>query len=166
VVLVTQDVFLFSTTIMENLRCGDPTISEEEVLKVTRLLGAHDFIAELPSGYETMVGERGVKLSGGQKQLLALARAVLRRPQILLLDEATSAMDSETEARALRALAELTRGKTMIVAAHRLATVQSADRIFVLKDGRVVEAGTHADLIRRSGEYRAIFEEQLVAAEG
>ncbi|MCR4392712.1 MAG: ABC transporter ATP-binding protein/permease [Candidatus Acetothermia bacterium] len=117
VVLVTQDVFLFSTTIMENLRCGDPTISEEEVLKVTRLLGAHDFIAELPSGYETMVGERGVKLSGGQKQLLALARAVLRRPQILLLDEATSAMDSQTEAKALRALAELTPGKTVIVAA-------------------------------------------------
>ncbi|MGB9757894.1 MAG: ABC transporter ATP-binding protein [Candidatus Bipolaricaulaceae bacterium] len=166
VVLVTQDVFLFSTTIMENLRCGDPTISEEEILRVTKALGAHEFIAELPSGYETPIGERGVKLSGGQKQLLALARAVLRRPQILLLDEATSAMDSETEARALRALAELMKGKTVIVAAHRLATVQFADRIFVLKDGQVVEVGTHEELIRKSGEYRAIFEEQLVAAEG
>ena len=166
VLLVTQDVFLFSTTVMENLQCGDPAISEEEVFRVTQALGAHGFIAGLPRGYETLIGERGVKLSGGQKQLLALARAVLRRPKILLLDEATSAMDSETEARALRALVELMRGKTVIVAAHRLATVQSADRLFILKDGQVVETGTHADLIRRSGEYRAIFEEQLRAAEG
>lgn len=164
--LVTQDVFLFSTTIRENLRCGDPMISEEEVLTVTRALGTHEFIAGLPSGYETLIGERGVKLSGGQKQLLALARAALRKPKILLLDEATSAMDSETETVVWQALPKLLPGSTLIVAAHRLATVQSADRVFVLKDGWVVEAGTHADLTRRCGEYRAIFEEQLVAAEG
>lgn len=166
VVLVTQDVFLFSTTIMENLRCGDPSISEEEVLRVTQALGAHEFIKELPNGYETPIGERGVKLSGGQKQLLALARSVLRRPKILLLDEATSAMDSETEARVWRALTSLMRGRTVIMAAHRLATVQSADQIFVLKDGKLVEVGTHENLIRRAGEYQAIFEEQLAAAGG
>lgn len=165
VLLVTRDVFLFSTMVMENLQCGDPAISEE-VSRVTQALGAHGFIAGLPRGYETLIGERGVKLSGGQKQLLALARAVLRRPKISLSDEATSAMDSETEARALRALVELRRGKPVIVAAHRLATVQSAGRLFILKDRQVAETGTHADLIHRSGEYRAIFEEQLRAAEG
>lgn len=165
VLLVTRDVFLFSTMVMENLPCGDPAISEE-VSRVTQALGAHGFIAGLPRGYETLIGELGVKLSGGQKQPLALARAVLRRPKILLSDEATSAMDSETEARALRALVELRRGKPVIVAAHRLATVQSAGRLFILKDGQVVETGTHADLIHRSREYRAIFEEQLRAAEG
>lgn len=161
VVLVTQDVFLFSATVLENLRCGDPNIADEEIMRVTRALGAHDFIAELPEGYATVIGERGGKLSGGQRQLLALCRAVLRRPKILLLDEATSAMDSETESRVWRALHELLPNTTVILAAHRLATVKSADWIFVLKDGRVVEAGTHEDLIEKGREYREIFREQL-----
>lgn len=165
VILVTQDVFLFSATVMENLRCGAQGSSEEEVVEVTRALGAHEFILRLPEGYNTVVGERGVKLSGGQSQLLALARAVLRRPKILLLDEATSAMDSETEAVVWRALPKLLPDTTLIVAAHRLATVQSADRIFVLENGRLVGQGTHEELLERGGEYRAIFEEQLVAAE-
>lgn len=165
IVLMTQDVFLFSTTVMENLRCGDPSIPEAEVFRVTQALGAHDFIVELPNGYETEIGERGAKLSGGQKQLLALARAVLRRPKILLLDEATSAMDSETETKALRALRELMRGKTVIMAAHRLSTTQFADQVFVLRDGQLVESGTHAELVEKGGEYRAIFEEQMAAAE-
>jgi ABC-type bacteriocin/lantibiotic exporter with double-glycine peptidase domain len=164
VVLVSQDVFLFSGTVMDNLRCGDSMISEEEILEVTKALGAHEFILALPNGYETQIGERGIKLSGGQKQLLALARAVLRRPKILLLDEATSAMDSETEARVWRALDSLLPGCTVILAAHRLATVQSADRIFVLKEGRLVEEGTHEELVRKGGEYSSIFEEQLHSA--
>jgi ABC-type multidrug transport system fused ATPase/permease subunit len=164
VVLVSQDVFLFSGTVMDNLRCGDSMISEEEILEVTKALGAHEFILALPNGYETQIGERGVKLSGGQKQLLALARAVLRRPKILLLDEATSAMDSETEARVWKALDSLLPGCTVILAAHRLATVQSADRIFVLKEGRLVEEGTHEELVRKGGEYSSIFEEQLHSA--
>ena len=166
VVLVSQEVFLFSGTVMDNLRCGDSMISEEEILEVTKALGAHEFILALPNGYETQIGERGVKLSGGQKQLLALARAVLRRPKILLLDEATSAMDSETEARVWRALDSLLPGCTVILAAHRLATVQSADRIFVLKEGRLVEEGTHEELVRKGGEYSSIFEEQLHSAKG
>ena len=164
VVLVSQDVFLFSGTVMDNLRCGDSMISEEEILEVTKALGAHEFILALPNGYETQIGERGIKLSGGQKQLLALARAVLRRPKILLLDEATSAMDSETEARVWKALDSLLPGCTVILAAHRLATVQSADRIFVLKEGRLVEEGTHEELVRKGGEYSSIFEEQLHSA--
>jgi len=166
VVLVSQDVFLFSGTVMDNLRCGDSMISEEEILEVTKALGAHEFILALPNGYETQIGERGVKLSGGQKQLLALARAVLRRPRILLLDEATSAMDSDTEARVWQALDSLLPGCTVILAAHRLATVQSADRIFVLKEGRLVEEGTHEELVRKGGEYSSIFEEQLHSAKG
>lgn len=163
VILVTQDVFLFSATVLENLRCGDPDITDEEIMKVTRALGAHDFIAELPEGYATVIGERGGKLSGGQRQLLALCRAVLRRPKILLLDEATSAMDSETESRVWRALSELLPDTTVILAAHRLATVKSADWIFVLKEGRVVEDGTHEDLVDQAREYWEIFREQLVA---
>lgn len=166
VVLVTQDVFLFSDTVLENLRCGDPAISEEEVLTVTKALGAHEFIENLPNGYSTTIGERGMKLSGGQKQLLALTRAILRKPKILLLDEATAAMDSETEARVWQALDYLLPQTTVILAAHRLATVQSAHQIFVLKEGKLVEIGTHEALIKRGGEYRAIFEEQFVGARG
>jgi len=164
VVLVTQDVFLFSGTVMENLKCGDPAISEEEVFAVTKALGAHEFIMALPNGYETAIGERGIKLSGGQKQLLALARAILRRPKILLLDEATSAMDSETESRVWQALNLLLPERTVILAAHRLATVQSAERIFVLREGKLVEEGTHEELVRRGGEYSTIFEEQLIGS--
>ena len=164
VVLVTQEVFLFSTTVLENLRGGDPNISDEEILKVTYALGAHKFIEELPNGYDTVIGERGGKLSGGQRQLLALCRAVLRKPKILLLDEATSAMDSETERKVWQALKELLPYTTLIVAAHRLTTVKSADWIFVLKGGRLVEEGTHEDLVAQGGEYQRIFQEQLIAA--
>lgn len=166
VVLVTQDVFLFADTVMENLRCGDSSITEEEIFTVTKALGAHEFIEALPDGYSTAIGERGVKLSGGQKQLLALARAILRRPKILLLDEATSAMDSEIEAQVWRALRRLLPQTTIILAAHRLATVQSAHRIFVLKEGKLVEKGTHEELMKMGGEYRAIFEEQLATIRG
>ncbi|MCD5407729.1 ABC transporter ATP-binding protein/permease [Candidatus Bipolaricaulota bacterium] len=164
VVLVTQEVFLFSATVLDNLRGGDPNISDEEILKVTRALGAHEFIEGLSSGYDTVIGERGGKLSGGQRQLLALCRAVLRKPKILLLDEATSAMDSETEGKVWQSLNELLPNTTLIVAAHRLTTVKSADWIFVLKEGRLVEEGTHGDLIAQGGEYQCIFQEQLATA--
>ena len=164
VVLITQDVFLFSTSVMENLLAGDRTISDEEVLRVTHALGVHRFISQLPAGYESMVAERGARLSGGQKQLLAVARAMLRKPKILLLDEATSAMDSETEAAVWRALPSLLPGITLIVAAHRLATVESADEIFVLKNSYLVQQGTHNELLEKSAEYREIFEEQLISS--
>jgi subfamily B ATP-binding cassette protein MsbA len=163
VVLVTQDVFLFSGTVLDNIRLGNPTASEEEVRQVVSALGAQGFIAELPDGYGTVVGERGVKLSGGQRQMIALARAVLRRPTILLLDEATAALDSETEAAVYRALPTLLPTTTIVIAAHRLATIRSADWIVVLKDGEVVEQGTHDRLIERAGEYWEIFEEQVRA---
>lgn len=166
VLLVTQDVFLFSGTVLENIRLGNLSASEEEVIAVARALGADAFISDLPNGYQTVVGERGVKLSGGQRQLLALTRAVVRQPKILLLDEATAAVDSETEARVYRALARLLPKTTLIIAAHRLATIRSVDRIVVLKDGEIVDQGTHQELLKRSAEYREIFAEQLRASEG
>jgi len=165
VLLVAQDVFLFSGTVLENIRLGDPGITEEEVEAVAEALGAGTFIRELPEGYRTVVGERGAKLSGGQRQMIALARAVLRRPKILLLDEATSALDAETEAKVFQALRVLLPKTTVILAAHRLSTVCAADRIVVLKEGEVVQQGCHEDLIAKSGEYQGIFAEQLVGSE-
>lgn len=161
--LVTQDVFLFSGTVMDNLRCGNPRASDEEVIQIATAIKAHEFIQDLPQGYHTIVGERGVKLSGGQKQLIALTRALLRKPQILLLDEATSAMDSETEAVIWEALHELMRTRTVIIVAHRLSAIRFADLVFVMKEGRVVEQGCHDELLAYpEGEYRSIFEEQLI----
>ncbi len=161
VLLITQDLFLFSGSIMENLRCGNQKVSDDEIRRIAIAVGAHEFIMELSAGYDTIIGERGAKLSGGQKQLIVLTRALLHRPQILLLDEATSALDSETETTVFIALAELMQGKTVIIAAHRLATVRSADLIVVFKEGELVEQGTHQELIASGGEYRAIFDEQL-----
>jgi len=165
VLLVTQDVFLFSGTVLENIRLVNPRVMDEEAVTVAEALGADAFIRELPEGYQTVVGERGAKLSGGQRQMIALTRAVLRRPKVLLLDEATSALDSETESMVLRRVRALLPTTTVILAAHRLSTVCAADRIVVLEEGKVVQQGRHEDLIAKSGEYQAIFAEQLVGAE-
>jgi ABC-type bacteriocin/lantibiotic exporter with double-glycine peptidase domain len=164
VLLVTQDVFLFSGTVLENIRLGDPRVTDNETLAVADALGADAFIRELPEGYQTVVGERGAKLSGGQRQMIALARAVLRRPKVLLLDEATAALDSETEGRVLPALRELLPATTVILAAHRLSTVRATDRVVVLKDGCLVQEGRHDELIAAPGEYREVLAEQLVGA--
>lgn len=161
VLLVPQEGFLFSGSIWENLVLGDERISEEEVWRVCRALGIEEFLRELSEGIHAVVGERGTKLSGGQRQLLALARAVLRRPKVLLLDEATSAMDAEAEARAFAALRELLPESTVILAAHRLSTVLAAERIFVLREGRVVQAGRYEELLQVPGEFHELFSQQL-----
>jgi ATP-binding cassette subfamily B protein len=153
--VVPQDVMLFGGSIAENIAYGKPGATQDEVEDAARQANAHDFIAAFPEGYQTRVGERGVQLSGGQRQRVAIARAILRDPAVLLLDEATSALDSESESLVLQALDRLMRGRTAVVIAHRLSTVRGADRIFVLKDGSVVEAGTHAELMQRAeGVYR------------
>ncbi len=160
--LVPQDVLLFGGTIAENIEYGRPGASREEVVEAARQANAHDFIATFPEGYETKVGERGVQLSGGQRQRIAIARAILRDPAILLLDEATSSLDAESERLVLEALDRLMQGRTSLVIAHRLSTVRRASRIYVLKDGAVAEAGTHAELMGLTeGVYRTLSVLQL-----
>ena len=159
--IVQQDVFLFAGTLRENIAYGRPDATEAEVLDAARRARLEEVIAELPAGLDTVVGERGVKLSGGQKQRVAIARVFLRNPPILLLDEATSALDSETERAIQASLAELARGRTTLVIAHRLATIRDADRIAVVAEGRVVEQGTHGALLARGGAYRDLHDAQF-----
>jgi ATP-binding cassette subfamily B protein len=154
---VGQDVFLFQGTVRDNLTYGRPDASPAEIERAARLAEAHGFIAELPEGYDTIVGERGQKLSGGQRQRLSIARAILKDPPVLVLDEATSAVDNETEAAIQRSLAQVGRGRTVVVIAHRLSTVRHADRIHVLEAGRVVESGHHDDLLAERGLYAALW---------
>ena len=158
--LVSQDVFLFDGSAHENIAYGDPGAPDEAVERAARLAEAHDFVAALPEGYDTLVGERGQKLSGGQRQRLSIARAILRDPAILVLDEATSAVDNETEAAIQRSLETVARGRTTLVIAHRLSTVRHADRIHVLEDGRVSEAGTHDELVAAGGLSAALWRVQ------
>jgi ATP-binding cassette subfamily B protein len=161
---VSQDVFLFQGTVRENLAFGRPEATTEEIEAAARQAEAHEFIAALPNGYDTIVGERGQKLSGGQRQRLSIARAILREPAILVLDEATSAVDNETEAAIQRSLVRVARGRSALVIAHRLSTVRDADRIWVLEDGRVAEAGTHDELVAEGGLYAALWRVQTGAA--
>lgn len=151
--IVSQEAVLFNDTIFNNIAFGKTGVSKEAVEQAARIAHAHDFITETPLGYETNIGDRGVKLSGGQRQRLTIARAVLANPPILILDEATSALDSESERLVQDALDELMKNRTTIVIAHRLSTVQHADEIVVMKDGRIIERGTHDQLIAREGEY-------------
>jgi ATP-binding cassette subfamily B protein len=161
VALVPQDVALFDDTVLENVRYGRSDAGDEDVRRATSAAHADAFVSSLPHGYNTRLGERGVTLSGGQRQRLALARAVLRDAPILLLDEATSALDAESEAAVQQALERITEGRTTLIIAHRLATVQRADRILVLDEGRIVEEGRHADLVRRGGLYARLAELQF-----
>ena len=152
--LVSQDVTLFETTISDNIGFGDQSASADDIMAAAKAANAHEFIMQLPSGYETVLGEDGDTLSGGQKQRLAIARAILRDAPILLLDEATSALDAESEAKVQSALEQLSTGRTTIVVAHKLSTVQNADKIYVLEDGKVIESGTHKSLSKkRKGVY-------------
>ena len=153
IALVPQDPVIFASTVMENIRFGNPEASDEEIYEAARAASAHEFITELPQGYETCVGERGVMLSGGQQQRVAIARAILRNAPVLLLDEATSALDAENERSVQEAFDHLSMGRTTIVVAHRLATVKKADRIIVLDKGRIVEQGKHEKLISEKGVY-------------
>jgi len=151
--IVPQDAVIFSTSALENIRYGKPGANDEEVKAAAQAAFAHEFISALPEGYATFLGERGVRLSGGQRQRIAIARAMLKNPPLLLLDEATSALDAESERMVQAALESAMQGRTTLVVAHRLATVQKADRILVLDHGRLVEQGTHAELVMRGGIY-------------
>lgn len=162
VVVTQQDIFLFSTTIRENIAYGVPGATPEQVEAAAKAAQIHDFIMSLPKGYETWVGERGVTLSGGEKQRVAIARSVLVDPSILILDDSTSSVDSETEALILKALKTLIQGRTTFVITHRLPIIQNADLILVLKEGEIAESGTHSELMSKNGLYRETYEGQLI----
>ena len=159
--IVPQEVHLFGTTIRENITYGKLNASDEEVIQAAKDANAHEFIMQTEQGYDSLIGEKGVKLSGGQRQRLAIARAILKNPAILLLDEATSSLDSESEAQVQEALVRLMENRTTFVIAHRLSTVQHADRILVLDEGKIVEQGTHAELIGQNGLYSHLYELQF-----
>ncbi|HJS66089.1 MAG TPA: ABC transporter ATP-binding protein [Nitrospiraceae bacterium] len=162
IALVPQETILFGGTILDNIRYGNEKASQEEVVAASRAAHAHDFIMSFPDQYQTIVGEKGINVSGGQRQRIAIARAVVKNPQILLLDEATSALDSESERLIQEALERLMKGRTTFVIAHRLTTIQRADRILVLNKGRLVETGTHAELIERKGLYQYLYTLRLI----
>ncbi|MBC7328878.1 ABC transporter ATP-binding protein [bacterium] len=158
---VPQETIIFSGTVRENIAIGKLGASEEEIIEAAKLANAHDFIINLPQGYDTILGERGAQLSGGERQRIALARAFLRKPPILILDEATSSLDSETEFKIYEAMQRLFEGRTAIIIAHRLSTVRSVDKIFVLYDGKILEEGSHEELIRLNGLYAKLYSLQM-----
>ena len=151
--IVPQDAVIFSTSALENIRYGRPEATNDETMAAAKAAFAHDFLVRLPEGYDTFLGERGVRLSGGQRQRIAIARAMLKNAPLLLLDEATSALDAESERMVQAALESAMKGRTTLVIAHRLATVQQADRILVLDNGALVEQGSHTELVARGGVY-------------
>src|SRR5207247_2081375 len=160
--IVLQDPYLFHGTVLENIRYGLPSASLGAVVAAAKAANAHDFICKLGQGYDTVVGERGHTLSGGERQRVSIARAILHDPRILILDEATSSVDTETEREIQQALERLVSGRTVFAIAHRLSTLRKASRLFVIEDGRLIEHGTHAELLgRREGRYRRLYELQV-----
>lgn len=162
--MVAQENVLFSVSIMENVKYGNRDATDEQAIAACKAADLHDFIMSLPDGYETMIGEEGIKLSGGQKQRLALARALVCDPKVLILDDVTSALDGETEARVQDALKQVMKGRTTFIITHRLSSVVDADRIAVMDEGRIVDSGTHEELVARPGIYRDLYEEQFRSA--
>jgi len=165
IALVTQETVLFNDSVRHNIAYGNPQATDAEVEEAARIAFAHEFIQELPEGYDTIVGERGTFLSGGQRQRLAIARAVLVNAPVLILDEATSALDAESERLVQKAIANLVRDRTTIVIAHRLSTVRRANVIVVMEGGRIIEMGTHAELLASGGQYRRLYELQFADEE-
>ena len=161
IAVVLQDVFLFSDTIFNNITLNNPNISREEVIEASKFVGLHEFIMRLPGGYDYDVKERGNSLSTGQRQLISFVRAYVYNPKILVLDEATSSIDTETEELIQEAIDKLTQGRTSIIVAHRLSTIKKADNIIVLDKGKIMEQGTHDELLKQNGIYRNLYEIQF-----
>jgi ATP-binding cassette subfamily B protein len=159
--VVTQETYLVHDSIRENLRYGSPDANDAELIEAAKAAAIHDHIASLPEGYDTIVGERGYKLSGGEKQRIAIARAILKNPKILILDEATSALDTQSERLIQAALERLSTGRTTFAIAHRLSTILAADQILVMQHGEIVESGTHTELMQRSGAYSRLYAAQF-----
>ena len=158
--IVFQDTFLFSASVADNIAYGSPGASADDIARYAEAAGAHSFITGLETGYDTIIGERGVTLSGGQKQRISIARAVVSDPRLLVLDDATASVDSYTERGIHEALRELSRDKTTFIISQRMSTLQQADSVIVLDEGKIVQTGTHAALLRKSGIYRTIYEGQ------
>ena len=163
--LVQQEVYLFGGTIRENIAYGKPGATDEEIIAAAKKASIHDFIMELPDGYDTFVGERGARLSGGQKQRISIARVFLKNPPILILDEATSALDNESERHIQKSLEELSRNRTTITIAHRLSTIRNADEIIVIDGQGIVERGSHKELLEKNGLYARYYEMQFEGLE-
>jgi len=159
--MVTQDTFLFNTTIRENLLFARSDATQEQIEQACRTANIHEFIAALPEGYDTLVGERGIKLSGGEKQRISIARCLLKDPRIVIFDEATSSLDSGSEAAIQDAIEPLMSGRTGLIIAHRLSTIMSADQIYVVSEGRIVQHGTHGELLEAGGLYKELYDIQF-----
>ena len=159
--VVTQETFLFNDTVAYNISYGSEGKTREEVVRAAQAANAHDFIINLPQGYDTIIGERGVRLSGGERQRIAIARALMKDPPILVLDEATSALDTAAEREVQKALDSVVKDRTTFAIAHRLSTITHADKIVVIKQGRIVEQGSHNQLMQKDGEYKRLYEMQF-----
>ena len=159
--VVLQENFLFNRSIRENIALSDPAMPMERVVQAARMAGAHDFILELPDGYDNIVGEHGSTLSGGQRQRIAIARALISNPKILILDEATSALDYESEAIIHQNMRYITKGRTVFIIAHRLSAIRHADHILVIEKGQIVEGGTHGELMESNGYYAKLYNHQV-----
>jgi len=159
--IVTQETFLFNDTVRANISYGVESIEDSIIKDAAIAANAHDFIEKLPDGYDTVIGERGISLSGGQRQRIAIARAIVKNPPILILDEATSSLDTESEKNVQEAIEKLMRDRTVIVIAHRLSTVHNADKILVLDNGKIIDEGSHQELINRDGVYKELHNMQF-----
>jgi subfamily B ATP-binding cassette protein MsbA len=159
--LVSQDTILFDDTIKNNIAYAKSHASMEEIVKACEYAAADEFIEKLPKGYDTVVGENGIRLSGGQKQRISIARAILKESPIILLDEATSSLDADSEEIVQNAISNLTKNKTTLVIAHRLSTIHNADKIFVMKNGKIINSGNHDFLIKGCDEYQSLYKKQL-----
>jgi ATP-binding cassette, subfamily B, bacterial MsbA len=159
--VVTQETVLFNDTIRNNIAYGEEDIPHDRIVLATRVANALEFIEEMPGGFDTVIGERGTRLSGGQKQRIAIARAILKDPDILIFDEATSALDTHSERMVQKAIDSLIEGRTSLVIAHRLSTVTKASRVLYVEDGRIVERGTHSELLEKNGRYKKLYDMQF-----